>query len=52
MKKESRYGETISSSVAIKEVNENTINSYHTIRKDDGTELTLLEAEWEKDTSL
>lgn len=50
--KESRYGETISSSVAIKEVNENTINSYHTIRKDDGTELTLLEAEWEKDTSL
>ena len=49
--KESKYGETISSSAAIKEIDENTIKSYHTIRKSDGTELTLLEAEWEKDSS-
>ena len=49
--KESKYGETITSSAAIEKIDENTIRSYHTIKKSDGTELTLLEAEWEKNSS-
>ena len=49
--KESKYGETISSSAAIKKVDDNIIKSYHTIRKNDGTELTLLEAEWQKENN-
>lgn len=47
--KESKYGEVISSSVAIKKMNDKIIKSHHVIKKNDGTELTLLEAEWEKD---
>lgn len=46
--KESRYGEVVSSAVAIDKINDTTIKSYHVIRKNDGTELTLLEGEWEK----
>ena len=49
--KESKYGEKISSSSAIEQIDDDTIKSYHTIRKSDGTELTLLEAEWKKDNS-
>lgn len=46
--KETIYGEKVSSSATIKQVNENKLKSYHTIKNSDGTELTLLEAEWSK----
>ncbi len=45
--KESKYGEKISSSAVVKK-EDGIIKTYHTIRKNDGTELTLLEAEWQK----
>lgn len=44
--KETTYGERVSSSAAVKQVNENSLKSYHTINNSDGTELTLLEADW------
>jgi acyl-ACP thioesterase len=46
--KETTYGDVISSDATIKEVNINNLKSYHIIRNNDGTEVTLLEAEWEK----
>lgn len=44
--KETTYGERISSSATVKQVNENSLKSYHTISNSDGIELTLLEADW------
>ena len=44
--KETTYGERVSSSATVKQVNENSLKSYHTISNSDGTELTLLEADW------
>lgn len=45
--KETTYGESILSSATIKEIDDNNIKSYHTIRNNDGTEVTLLEVDWE-----
>lgn len=44
--KETTYGEKISSSATIKKINENSLKSYHTINNINGTELTVLEADW------
>lgn len=44
--KETTYGERISSSATVKQVNENSLKSYHKISNSDGIELTLLEADW------
>lgn len=44
--KETTYGEKISSSATIKKINKNSLKSYHTINNINGTELTVLEADW------
>ncbi|EHI96936.1 acyl-ACP thioesterase [Clostridium sp. DL-VIII] len=46
--KETVYGESILSSATVKEIDNDNLKSYHTIRNLDGTEVTVLEAEWEK----
>lgn len=46
--KETTYGETISVSATIKEIDDVNLKSYHTIKNGEGAQLTLLEAEWEK----
>ena len=46
--KETTYGDKILASATIKEVDGYDLKSYHTIRNSEGTEVTLLEADWEK----
>lgn len=46
--KETTYGDKISSTAAINVIDENNLKSYHTIKNSEGTELTLLEADWKK----
>lgn len=46
--KETKYGDSVSSAAAVKEINENNLKSYHTIRNGEGNIVTLLEADWEK----
>jgi acyl-ACP thioesterase len=46
--KETTYGDVISSSVAIREIDENNLKSYHIITNNEGIEVTLLEADWQK----
>ena len=47
--KETTYGEEISASATVREINDdNLLKSYHNIRNNEGAELTLLEADWEK----
>ena len=46
--KETTYGDKISVSATIKEIDNTNLKSYHTIRNSEGPQLTLLEAEWEK----
>jgi medium-chain acyl-[acyl-carrier-protein] hydrolase len=46
--KETTYGDTISSAATVKEIDEDNLKSYHTIRNSEGYEVTLLEADWEK----
>lgn len=46
--KETTYGDKISVSATIKEIDDSNLKSYHTIRNNEGAEVTLLEADWEK----
>ncbi|AWK50253.1 acyl-[acyl-carrier-protein] thioesterase [Clostridium beijerinckii] len=46
--KETTYGDKISVTATVKEIDDFNLKSYHTIRNSEGTELTLLEADWEK----
>ena len=46
--KECKYGETVSSSAAVIQIDDNNLKSQHIIRNGDGKELTLLEIEWGK----
>ena len=46
--KETIYGEKVSASATVKQINEDSLKSYHTISNSDGAELTLLEADWVK----
>ena len=46
--KETTYGDKISVSATVKEIDDVNLKSYHTIRNSEGVQLTLLEAEWEK----
>ena len=46
--KETIYGDRVSVSATVKEIDDINLKSYHTIRNNEGAELTLLEAEWEK----
>lgn len=46
--RETTYGDVVSSSVSVKEINENNLKSNHIIKNGQGIELTILEAEWEK----
>jgi Acyl-ACP thioesterase len=46
--KETTYGEKISVSATVKEVEDETqLKTYHKIKNNEGSQLTLLEAEWE-----
>jgi len=46
--KETTYGDNVSVTATVKEIDDFNLKSYHTIRNSEGTELTLLEADWEK----
>ena len=46
--KETTYGNKVLVSATVKEIDNINLKSYHTIRNSEGTELTLLEADWEK----
>ena len=46
--KETIYGDKVLVSATVKEIDHINLKSYHTIRNNDGNELTLLEADWEK----
>lgn len=46
--KETTYGEKVSSSATVKNIDDNNLKSYHKIKNLEGTELTLLEAQWVK----
>lgn len=46
--KETIYGDKISASATLKEINDINLKSYHTIRNSKGDEITLIEADWEK----
>jgi len=46
--KETTYGDKISVSATVKEVDENNLMSYHTIRNNEGTKVALLEVDWKK----
>ena len=46
--KETTYGENVSVSATVKEIDDVNLKSYHTIRNGEGIQLTLLEVEWEK----
>jgi medium-chain acyl-[acyl-carrier-protein] hydrolase len=46
--KETIYGDKVLVSATVKEMDDISLKSYHTIRNSEGTELTLLEADWEK----
>jgi acyl-ACP thioesterase len=46
--KETTYGNKVSVSATVKEIDDVNLKSYHTIRNSDGSQLTLLEAEWKK----
>lgn len=46
--KETKYGDTISSIATVKEVNDDSLKSYHTIRNGEGDTVTLLETELER----
>jgi medium-chain acyl-[acyl-carrier-protein] hydrolase len=46
--KETTYGDTVSTSATIKNVGNNNLKSYHIIRNGSGSELTILEVDWEK----
>jgi acyl-ACP thioesterase len=46
--KETTYGDSIESSATVEKIDNSNLKSYHTIRNSEGTEVTLLEAEWEK----
>lgn len=46
--KETIYGDKISVSATLKEINDVNLKSYHTIRNSKGDEVTLIEADWEK----
>ena len=46
--KETTYGDKISVSATIKEIDDAKLKSYHKIKNSEGSQLTLLEADWEK----
>ncbi|MBW6411799.1 acyl-[acyl-carrier-protein] thioesterase [Clostridium weizhouense] len=46
--KETTYGDKISATATVEQVDENSLKSYHKIRNNEGIELTILEAEWKK----
>lgn len=46
--KETTYRDKISVSATLKEIDDSNLKSYHTIRNNEGAEVTLLEADWEK----
>ena len=46
--KETTYGDKISVSATVKEIDDHNLKSYHKIRNGEGDQLTLLEADWEK----
>lgn len=46
--KETTYGDKISVSATVKDIDEGNSKSYHTIRNSEGIELTLLEVDWIK----
>ena len=46
--RETKYGESISSSATVKQTENGSLKSYHTIKNSNGIILTLLEVEWEK----
>ncbi len=46
--KETTYGDKVSVTATVKEIDDFNLKSYHTIRNSEGIELTLLEADWEK----
>lgn len=46
--KECKYGDKITTSATVKNIDKDNIKSYHTIKNEDGEELTLFEAEWSK----
>lgn len=46
--KETAYGDTVSVSATVKEIDDVNLKSYHTIRNGEGDQLTLLEVEWKK----
>lgn len=46
--KETTYGEKISASATVKEIDDDKLKSYHKIKNSDGDQLTLLEGDWEK----
>lgn len=46
--KETVYGESILSSATVNKIDDSNLKSYHTIRNADGTEVTVLEVEWER----
>lgn len=45
--KETTYGEKISVSATVKEVEDKKLKTYHKIKNNEGSQLTVLEAEWE-----
>jgi acyl-ACP thioesterase len=46
--KETMYGDKISSSATVKEIDDDNLKSYHTIKNSEGDKLALLESEWQK----
>ncbi|MCE5220514.1 MAG: acyl-[acyl-carrier-protein] thioesterase [Clostridium sp.] len=46
--KECIYGDKVSVSATLKEIDDDNLKSYHKIRNSEGSQLTLLEADWEK----
>jgi len=46
--KETTYGDKVSVSATVKEMDDINLKSYHTIRNSEGNQLTLLEADWRK----
>ncbi|SFD19728.1 acyl-[acyl-carrier-protein] thioesterase [Clostridium uliginosum] len=46
--KETTYGDKVSVTATVKQIDENNLKSYHRIRNNNGNKLTILETEWRK----